>query len=240
MQNNIEVAENVDGMQMQIPMRTELVELKERSLLKKEDVYQGFKRTSDVVISAIALVALSPIMALTAIAVKLDSKGPAFLVQERIGQDGKIFKMYKYRSMVVGADDILEKYLAENEEARKEYQTYKKLKEDPRVTKLGKFIRKTSIDELPQLVNVLIGNMSLVGPRPYLPREKDDMKSYYNCIIQSKPGITGLWQVSGRSETSFDERLSLDYTYNQSKGMKCDTKILIQTAFKVFKREGAR
>ena len=133
MQNNIEVAENVDGMQMQIPMRTELVELKERSLLKKEDVYQGFKRTSDVVISAIALVALSPIMALTAIAVKLDSKGPAFLVQERIGQDGKIFKMYKYRSMVVGADDILEKYLAENEEARKEYQTYKKLKEDPRV-----------------------------------------------------------------------------------------------------------
>ena len=82
--------------------------------------------------------------------------------------------------------------------------------------------------------------MSLVGPRPYLPREKDDMKSYYNCIIQSKPGITGLWQVSGRSETSFDERLSLDYTYNQSKGMKCDTKILIKTAFKVFAKEGAR
>lgn len=240
MQNNVDVAENVDGMQMQIPMRTELVELKERSLLKKEDIYQGFKRTSDVVISAIALVALSPIMALTAVLVKLDSKGPAFLVQERIGQDGKIFKMYKYRSMVVGADEILEKYLAENEEARKEYQTYKKLKDDPRVTKIGKFIRKTSIDELPQLVNVLIGNMSLVGPRPYLPREKDDMKSYYNCIIQSKPGITGLWQVSGRSKTSFDERLSLDYTYNQSKGMKYDTKILIQTAFKVFKREGAR
>ena len=128
MQNN--VAENVDGMQMQIPMRTELVELKERSLLKKEDVYLGFKRTSDVVISAIALVALSPIMLFAAAAVKLDSKGPAFLVQERIGQDGKIFKMYKYRSMVVGADAILEKYLAENEEARKEYQTYKKLKDE--------------------------------------------------------------------------------------------------------------
>ena len=240
MQNNIEVAENVDGMQMQIPMRTELVELKERSLLKKEDVYQGFKRTSDVVISAIALVALSPIMALTAIAVKLDSKGPAFLVQERIGQDGKIFKMYKYRSMVVGADDILEKYLAENEEARKEYQTYKKLKDDPRVTKLGKFIRKTSIDELPQLVNVLIGNMSLVGPRPYLKREKKDIGQDYYKIIEMTPGLTGLWQVSGRSETSFEERLSLDYTYNQSKGMKYDTKILIQTAFKVFKKEGAR
>lgn len=240
MQNNVDVAENVDGMQMQIPMRTELVELKQRGLLKKEDVYQGFKRTSDVVISAIALAVLSPVMVLTAIAVKLDSKGPAFLVQERIGQNGKTFKMYKYRSMVVGADEILEKYLAENEEARKEYQVYKKLKDDPRVTKIGKFIRKTSIDELPQLVNVLIGNMSLVGPRPYLPREKDDMKHYYNCIIQSKPGITGLWQVSGRSETSFDERLSLDFTYNQTKGMKCDTKILIQTAFKVFKKEGAR
>ena len=132
MQRIVEVAENVDRMQMQIPMRTELVELKERSLLKKENVYQSFKRTSDVVISAMALVALSPIMLLTAVLVKIDSKGPAFLVQERIGQDGKLFKMYKYRSMVVGADEILQKYLEENEEARKEYQTYKKLKDEDR------------------------------------------------------------------------------------------------------------
>ena len=103
--------------------------------------------------------------------------------------------MYKYRSMVVGADEILKKYLKENEEARYEYKKYKKLKNDPRVTKIGDFIRKTSIDELPQLINVLKGDMSLVGPRPYLPREKSDMKYYYYYIVQSKPGITGLCEV---------------------------------------------
>ena len=239
MQRIVDVAENVEGMQMQIPMRTELVELKERSLLKKEDVYQGFKRTSDVVISAMALVALSPIMLLTAVLVKIDSKGPAFLVQERIGQDGKLFKMYKYRSMVVGADEILQKYLAENEEARKEYQTYKKLKDDPRVTKIGKFIRKTSIDELPQLVNVLIGNMSLVGPRPYLPREKEDMGEHYRYIINSKPGLTGLWQISGRSNTTFERRMQFDRQYNINKSLKTDVKILCKTVGVVFKGVGA-
>ena len=103
--------------------------------------------------------------------------------------------MYKYRSMVIGADEKLSTYLKENEEARKEYSKYKKLKNDPRITKVGKFIRKTSIDEFPQFINVLLGQMSLVGPRPYLPREQEDMGNYYKYIIQCKPGITGYWQV---------------------------------------------
>ena len=121
--------------------------------------------------------------------------GPIFYSQYRMGKNGKLFKMYKYRSMVVGADEKLKKYLEENEEARKEYKKYKKLKHDARVTKVGEFIRKTSLDEFPQFINVLKGDMSLVGPRPYLEREKEDMNGYYKYITTFKPGLTGLWQV---------------------------------------------
>ena len=147
--------------------------------------------------------------------------------------------MYKYRSMIVGADKILERYLEENENAKKEYKEYKKLKNDPRVTKIGNFIRKTSLDEFPQFINVLKGDMSLVGPRPYLPREKEDMGEYYTYIIESKPGITGFWQVAGRSDVNFDERLKMDYDYNQNKSLKMDMKLLIKTVTNVAKKEGA-
>lgn len=198
------------------------------------------KRTYDLVISGMALIVLAPIMLFICLLIKIDSKGPAILVQERIGENGKIFKMYKYRSMVVGADKLLDKYLKENEEARKEYKKYKKLQNDPRVTKIGKIIRKTSIDELPQLINVFVGNMSLVGPRPYLPREKEDMKNLYNDIVKSKPGITGIWQVSGRNDISFDKRLEMDYTYNSDKSTMYDIKILLKTFKKVLEKEGAR
>lgn len=219
---------------------TDLVVVKERSLIDQKKVYMTVKRTYDFVISGMALIVLAPIMLFICLLIKIDSKGPAILVQERIGENGKIFKMYKYRSMVVGADKLLDKYLKENEEARKEYKKYKKLQNDPRVTKIGKIIRKTSIDELPQLINVFIGNMSLVGPRPYLPREKEDMKNLYNDIVKSKPGITGIWQVSGRNDISFDQRLEMDYTYNSDKSTMYDIKILLKTFKKVLEKEGAR
>lgn len=219
---------------------TDLVVVKERSLIDKKKVYMTVKRTYDFIISGMALIVLAPIMLFICLLIKIDSKGPAILVQERIGENGKIFKMYKYRSMVVGADKLLDKYLKENEEARKEYKKYKKLQNDPRITKIGKIIRKTSIDELPQLINVFIGNMSLVGPRPYLPREKEDMKNLYNDIVKSKPGITGIWQVSGRNDISFDQRLEMDYTYNSDKSTMYDIKILLKTFKKVLEKEGAR
>lgn len=219
---------------------TDLVVVKERSLIDKKKVYMTVKRTYDFVISGMALIVLAPIMLFICLLIKIDSKGPAILVQERIGENGKLFKMYKYRSMVVGADKLLDKYLKENEEARKEYKKYKKLQNDPRVTKIGKIIRKTSIDELPQLINVFIGNMSLVGPRPYLPREKEDMKNLYNDIVKSKPGITGIWQVSGRNDISFDQRLEMDYTYNSDKSTMYDIKILLKTFKKVLEKEGAK
>ena len=167
-------------------------------------------------------------------------KGPIFFVQERIGKNGKLFKLYKYRSMVVNADDKLSKYLAENEEAREEYRKYKKLRNDPRITVIGKIIRKTSIDEFPQFINVLKGEMSLVGPRPYLPREIKDMKEGYNEIIKVKPGLTGLWQVNGRSETTFQDRIIIDTDYVKRKSMILDTKIFIRTFLKVFGKEGAK
>ena len=166
-------------------------------------------------------------------------KGPIFYTQERYGKNGKIFKMYKYRSMVVGADEKLKKLLEEDEEARKEYTEFKKLKNDPRITKVGEFIRKTSLDEFPQFINVLKGEMSLVGPRPYLPREKEDINGYFNYIMSVKPGITGFWQTNGRSNTTFVDRLDMDMKYYYRHSLKLDMKILKQTVSDVIKKEGA-
>ena len=167
------------------------------------------------------------------------NRGPIFYNTERIGKDGKTFKMYKFRSMVVGADEKLKEYLANNPEARKEYKKYKKLKNDPRITKVGKFIRKTSLDEFPQFINVLKGEMSLVGPRPYLPREKEDMEEHYTSIVKCKPGVTGFWQIHGRSNTTFEDRLKMDTTYSYTKTLKNDIKILLKTVKHVVSKEGA-
>ena len=141
--------------------------------------------------------------------------------------------------MVVGADDALAKYLAENIEAREEYRKYKKLKNDPRITKVGNFLRKTSLDEFPQLINVLTGKMSLVGPRPYLPREIEDMGIYYDMIIDVKPGITGYWQIQGRNGVTFEDRLEMDREYISKRSLWLDFKLLIKTFLQVMKKEGA-
>lgn len=212
-----------------------------RAKSMKYVTYKIIKRTLDILVSIIGIILLIPITTAIWVAnIIVKDKGTVFFKQERIGKDGEFFKLYKYRSMVVEADDKLSKYLAENEEAREEYKKYKKLKKDPRITKVGKFIRKTSIDEFPQFINVLKGQMSLVGPRPYLPREINDMGESFNEIIKVKPGLTGLWQVNGRSDTTFEDRLRIDKEYVQKKGMKLDTKIFIWTIGKVFVKEGAK
>lgn len=199
------------------------------------------KRFVDIIMGLIGTLILIPITIGIFIARKIlhEDDGPIFYEQLRIGKDGKVFRMYKYRSMVIGADEKLSTYLKENEEARKEYSKYKKLKNDPRITKVGKFIRKTSIDEFPQFINVLLGQMSLVGPRPYLPREQEDMGNYYKYIIQCKPGITGYWQTSGRSDVTFDDRLKMDFKYCQKRSLKVDAKLLMKTILNVVKKEGA-
>lgn len=199
-----------------------------------------FKRLIDILGGIVGTFVLIPLTIGIAIANLIcKDNGPIFYSQYRIGKNGKLFKMYKYRSMVVGADEKLKKYLEENEEARKEYKKYKKLKHDPRVTKVGEFIRKISLDEFPQFINVLKGDMSLVGPRPYLEREKEDMNGYYKYITTFKPGLTGLWQISGRSDVDFVTRIDLDMQYYYNHSLKGDIKILFKTAMKLVKREGA-
>lgn len=198
------------------------------------------KRAMDIIGGFFGTLLLLPLTVVIYIAnLIVKDKGPVFYAQKRIGKDGKIFTIYKYRSMVVNADKKLNKYLKENEEAKIEYEKYKKLKEDPRITKVGNFLRKTSLDEFPQFINVLKGEMSLVGPRPYLRREKKDMGENYKTIISVKPGVTGYWQVNGRSEKDFEERTSMDVAYIHDQNLWFDIKIIIKTVLKIFKKEGA-
>ena len=213
----------------------EIAQRKKRNLLS-----ELIKRIVDLfagIIGTILLIPLTILVWLMKIIKKED--GPIFYDQLRIGKNGKVFKMYKFRTMVVGADDILEEYLKENKAAAEEYKINKKLKNDPRITKVGKFLRDTSLDEWPQFIHVLSGKMSLVGPRPYLPREKKDMGVYYKFIIKMKPGVTGPWQIAGRNNLTFEDRLMLDEEYCARRGNRRDFKILMKTAKKVIKREGA-
>lgn len=215
-----------------------VLEQKEKKTFN-EITYSFLKRTVDITASATALLLLSPVFLVTSLAIRKDSDGPAMFTQKRIGKDGKLFEIYKFRTMVPDADKKLFELLDKDEKTREEYKVNKKLKHDPRITKVGNFLRKTSIDELPQLINVLKGDMSLVGPRPYLPREKDDMGDYYNTIIESKPGITGLWQVSGRSNTTFEDRLEFDKEYTENKGFFYDMGLLTKTVGVVIHKDGA-
>lgn len=215
-----------------------VLEQKEKKTFN-EITYSFLKRTVDITASATALLLLSPVFLVTSLAIRKDSDGPAMFTQKRIGKDGKLFEIYKFRTMVPDADKKLFELLDKDEKTREEYKVNKKLKHDPRITKVGNFLRKTSIDELPQLINVLKGDMSLVGPRPYLPREKEDMGDYYNTIIESKPGITGLWQVSGRSNTTFEDRLEFDKEYTENKGFFYDMGLLTKTVGVVIHKDGA-
>ena len=233
-EENVEIS-SVGTITSLVPIQTTLA--RKKIVLTLEKI---IKRTVDFIGGIVGTIALIPITIVLYIANLISGdKGPVFFTQERIGQNGKVFKMYKYRSMVVGADEKLKEYLAENEEAREEYTKYKKLKYDPRVTKIGEFIRKTSIDEFPQFINVLKGDMSLVGPRPYLPREKEEINGFFNYIMSCKPGLTGFWQVNGRSDVTFTDRLEMDMQYYYKHNLKMDIKILKDTFVNVLKKEGA-
>lgn len=204
----------------------EIIELKSISLKKdnlnidstnvkiKFRFYNFFIRGIDIFASMVGLISLLPIM-LFVIALNKINREDAniFFIQERIGKNGKLFKLYKFQTMINGADEKLYKYLEGNPEAKEEYRINKKLKFDPRITKTGKILRRTSLDEFPQFINILKGEMSLVGPRPYLPREIPDMGDAYKIIIRHKPGLTGPWQISGRNNLTFEDRIALDCKY---------------------------
>lgn len=166
------------------------------SISIRKTMFLACKRAFDIFCSLIGLILLSPLFLIVSIIIKIDSKGPVFLVQKRIGKNGKEFNFYKFRSMVVNADNILFEMLEKDPKMKEEYEKNKKLNHDPRITKIGRFIRRYSIDELPQLLNILKGDMSVIGNRPYLPREKKDMNGYFDEIVKTKPGLTGYWETS--------------------------------------------
>jgi len=208
---------------------------------KTNYLYLFIKRLFDIVMSGIGLIVLIPITIIIKIIYMCNGDfASVFFTQNRIGQYGKEFKFYKYRTMVPNADEILFEMLQNDKKIAEEYAKNKKLKNDPRITKAGNFIRKTSIDELPQLINVLKGDMSLVGNRPYLPREKEDMGKYFDDIVKTKPGITGYWQVSGRSDVSFKKRLELEEYYSDNATLMLDIKILFKTIGVVIGTKGAK
>jgi Undecaprenyl-phosphate galactose phosphotransferase WbaP len=181
-----------------------------------------------------------PLILFLALLIKLDSPGPVFFVQKRLGKDRSVFPCIKFRTMYVNGDEMLKEYFAKHPEREKEYREYRKLKEgDPRITKVGAFLRKTSLDELPQIFNVLKGDMSLIGPRPYMVEEWEQIKDFAPTILLARPGITGLWQVSGRSNLQFEDRIRLDSWYVLNWSLWLDFIILLKTVKVVLKMEGA-
>ena len=205
--------------------------LLEAESLRVSKIYLFLKRSMDIVGSLCGLIFLSPIFLIVAILIKLeDPKGKVFFSQERNGINGKTFKMLKFRSMVHNAEELLESLMEHNEQSGPAF----KMKDDPRITKIGKFIRKTSIDELPQLFNILLGHMSIVGPRPPIPREVEQYNEYHMQRLLVKPGLTCYWQVGGRNEVGFDEWVELDIKYIQERNLWIDIKLIFKTVFVLF------
>ena len=203
-----------------------------RELITKDErkIYLIAKRLLDILGSLLGIICLSPIFLITAIAIKLESKGSIIFKQKRVGLNGKEFEMYKIRSMVIDAEKIKPLLEENNEMSGPMF----KMKNDPRITKVGKFIRKTSIDELPQLINILKGDMSLVGPRPSLPKEVEQFESWMKRRLEVKPGLTCYWQVSGRNSIGFEDWMKLDIKYVEERNFWIDIKLIFKTVGVLF------
>ena len=202
-----------------------------RIMLEKKklsrNTYEFLKRLMDIICSMSALIVLAPILIVVAILIKIESKGPVIFSQERVGINNKKFKMYKFRSMVVNAEDMKEKLEKQNERKGPMF----KIKNDPRITTIGRFIRKTSIDELPQLINILKGEMSIVGPRPSLPKEVIQFEPWMLERLKVKPGLTCYWQVRGRDHIEFEDWMRLDVKYVKDRNFLLDIKLIFKTFF---------
>jgi len=233
-----------------LPRKTEIDQIGVLPMIRlfREPLSSGariLKRSSDLIISALAIGLLLPLWLLVALLIKLDSKGAVFYTQERVGMDGRLFLLYKFRTMVADADAELHReyqraFIAGRAEANlgnEQKPTYKLLA-DPRITRVGKFLRKTSLDEVPQLLNELLGDMSIVGPRPPIPYEVEAYELWHRKRLDMKPGLTGLWQVSGRNRLSFEEMVRLDLFYIENWSLLLDLQIILRTGFVMLGREG--
>ena len=200
-------------------------------------VYDFVKRFADIICSAIGIILLSPFFIIISIAIKATSKGPVIFVHNRVGKNGKKIGIYKFRSMVMNAEELIEKFTPEQKE---EFKKNFKLKNDPRITKIGKFLRKTSLDELPQLFNILKGDLSIVGPRPIMEVETKIYGEYKDMLLSIKPGLTGFWAANGRSDTSYKRRRAMEIYYVKKRSLLFDIKIIFKTVISVFKGDGAK
>jgi exopolysaccharide production protein ExoY len=211
---------------------------------KTNSFYPFFKRLFDILFSLSFIVIFSPIYIAIALLIKLDSKGPIFYIGKRLGKNGSHITIYKFRTMYVDAEKRLEEMLKNNPIMEEEWNVYQKLQEDPRCTSIGKFLRKTSLDEFPQFFNVLKGDLSVVGPRPHYiyeleGKEKSPLKKYAHLILSVKPGITGLWQISGRSHLSYEDRVELDSLYYKKQSFFYDLYVVLKTIPMVLASRGA-
>lgn len=220
------IAENVSNLSAQIYKDT----------LTKNKIYKIVKRAIDVVGSLFALILLSPVFLIIAIAIKLESRGSVFFKHTRVGKNGKIIKIYKFRTMVENAEELIKKFTPEQME---EYKNNYKLTNDPRITKVGKILRKTSLDELPQLLNILKGELTLIGPRPVIQEELEKYGEDKAKFLSVTPGLTGYWAANGRSCTSYEERMKMELYYVDNMSFKLDMQIFFKTFGAVIKREGA-
>ena len=231
-----------DPSQAQFQNDLDLFEIDLRSIEKtgiRRSVDTALKRLVDIVLSATALVVGAPLFLGVWIAIQLSSPGPAIFRHRRIGAGGVYFDCYKFRTMVQNADELLEEVLSVHPDLREEYALTHKLKEDPRVTRIGCILRKTSLDEFPQFWNVLKGDMSIVGPRPIVTAEVERYGHWLPLILELRPGITGLWQVSGRNDTTYAERIALDRRYALTRSILTDFSIMLKTPSVMIKRNGA-
>ncbi len=197
--------------------------------LDKRFFQQSLKRFGDIIFSFVALVVSSPLFLLIAFLVKLSSAGPIFYVQERIGRNYRRFGCIKFRTMYSEADDLLLNLFDKSPELKIEFERDFKLRKDPRITPIGNFLRRSSLDELPQFINILIGDMSLVGPRPIVEKEIPKYGDFMDIIVSLRPGLTGLWQVSGRNNLSYQRRVELDYIYAKNRSLLLDLRVVIRT-----------
>ena len=206
-------------------------------LKDNKKIYLFFKRMFDIVVSVIALLLAFPIFLVIALAIKLEDHGPVFYKHKRVGKNGKTIYLYKFRSMVVDAETKMKEFTKEQQE---EFQKFYKLTDDPRITKIGKNLRKTSLDELPQLLNILKGDMSIIGPRPVVEKELNKFGNGQDLLLSVKPGLTGLWACSGRSDTTYEERVKKELYYAENYSMKLDLLCFFKTCLSVVKGTGAR
>ena len=190
----------------------------------------------DGILASVALILLSPLFAIIAIAIKIDSKGPVFFAHKRIGKNGKIIKLYKFRSMVINAEELIKSFTPEQ---MREYKENYKLTNDPRITKVGKFLRKTSLDELPQLINIINGDLSIIGPRPLVADELEKYGVNKDKFLSVTPGLTGYWAANGRSNTTYEQRMEMELYYIDNLSLKMDIKVFFKTILSVLKKEGA-